>query len=231
MNKVIVGSTAAKDDACAPNDGIEFNTDTKAYLKITQDFRDGIKATFDTETYQKGVYNVSLPLDMSIWFEKDPEIGSFSEVASTEQYTVYFSGTNSQTVYYDADGKFALHTPRMYAAAVGTPETRIAVAFSEGPLTVNGYVDKTTFEIGAELSILGIDLGVLSGNLNKGLNLYVHLAAVAGMVNLKSRENPVGLQRAGGRSHQVWASVNLTILFLAQARYTEDKSVLTWFDD
>lgn len=123
---------SAKDDASAPKYGVEFDTDTEAYLQITQDFGGGIVATFDTETYQTGVYNVSLPLDMSIWFEKDPINGDLSTVASTEQYTIRFSDTNSQTVYYDADGKFSLHSPQFY---VGGEKSRSAILAS--PLLLN----------------------------------------------------------------------------------------------
>jgi hypothetical protein len=77
---------------------------------------------------------------------------------------------------------------------------------------------------------MGIDLGVLCGNLKTGLNLHVHLAAVAGTVNLFVKELPVSL-RVDLECYQVWASVDLKVLFLAQAEYKEDKLVLTWFNN
>ncbi|KAM0321789.1 hypothetical protein ACHAQA_009885 [Verticillium albo-atrum] len=57
---------------------------------------------------------------------------------------------------------------------------RVEIDWSFGPVT--GYVDTDSFEIGVSVSILGINVGNIFGNLKDGVGLDIDLFLAAGSI-------------------------------------------------
>lgn len=71
------------------------------------------------------------------------------------------------------------------------------------PIQIIGYVDPSTFEIGVEVSILGINLGNFYGSLEKGVVVKVNLFLVKGFVRFYLKD----------KKKEVWVQVELDVKF------------------
>lgn len=78
---------------------------------------------------------------------------------------------------------------------------------------MEGYVDITTFEVGVNVSVVGIEFGSLYGNLNDGVVLHVNLIAASGKVTLYLKAKT-----------QVWLKINLKML--VGGDYDKDQKIL-----
>ena len=88
-------------------------------------------------------------------------------------------------------------------------------------MQLEGYVDTESLEIGVDVSIIGIELGALYGNLNDGVVLHVNLIAVSGLVNLYLKHPATG-------GTQLWLSTNLEVNVGVKVSYIKDVEILSW---
>ncbi|KAL4728763.1 hypothetical protein ACLX1H_003162 [Fusarium chlamydosporum] len=66
----------------------------------------------------------------------------------------------------------------------GNVQGRHEIDWSFGPIKITGYLDTDTYEIGVSISIVGINVGNIFGNLKDGVGLKVDLFVAKGEVKL-----------------------------------------------
>ncbi|GIJ91918.1 hypothetical protein Asppvi_010893 [Aspergillus pseudoviridinutans] len=96
------------------------------------------------------------------------------------------------------------------------PEARInfgPVSFF-GVVTIAGYVDTTTYEASVSVSVIGINIGTLSGNLQDGITLKVNLIAAKGELRFYLKNG-----------NEVWLHVDLNIIF--DGEYNDDVKIIS----
>ncbi|CAJ2508797.1 Uu.00g138230.m01.CDS01 [Anthostomella pinea] len=86
----------------------------------------------------------------------------------------------------------------------GSNGSRKEIVFGVGPISLGGYVDISTLEVGVELAVIGISLGQVSGNLNDGIKFKVDLIAASGEVDLYLE---------GSSPKEVWVGWEVKVLF------------------
>ncbi|KAL8699576.1 MAG: hypothetical protein Q9201_005923 [Fulgogasparrea decipioides] len=90
--------------------------------------------------------------------------------------------------------------------AIGIPptndETRKSIDWGFGPVKVSGYVDTDRLEIGVNVSVLGISLGTLYGNLQEGVGVDVDLFLAKGEIKFYLKNG-----------NEVWVHLGLQVTF------------------
>ncbi|KAJ0159799.1 hypothetical protein CTA2_9092 [Colletotrichum tanaceti] len=84
----------------------------------------------------------------------------------------------------------------------GDGQGRISIDWSFGPVKVTGYVDTDTFEIGLTVSIAGITVGDIFGNLKDGVGLKIDLLAAKGEIRFYLKNG-----------NEVWIHLDVKIVF------------------
>ncbi|KAK4508033.1 hypothetical protein PRZ48_001769 [Zasmidium cellare] len=84
----------------------------------------------------------------------------------------------------------------------GAPKGRKGFKWLFGPLEASGYIDTDSYGLGVEVSILGIELGNIYGNLKEGVGLDVDLFLVSGSIMFHLLH-----------SNQLWCKVRLSVKF------------------
>ncbi|KAM0635675.1 hypothetical protein ACHAPW_001340 [Verticillium nonalfalfae] len=67
---------------------------------------------------------------------------------------------------------------------------------------ISGYIDTDTFEIGISVSILGINVGNIYGNLKDGVGLNIDLFLAEGSIKLYLKNG-----------NEVWINVDVSVKF------------------
>ncbi|MCJ1486403.1 hypothetical protein MMC06_006580 [Schaereria dolodes] len=93
-------------------------------------------------------------------------------------------------------------------------DARYEINWELGPFKVTGYVDSSTFEIGIEISVLGIQLGNFYGNLKDGLVVNIDLFLAKGKINFYLKNGK-----------EVWVHVDVSITF--DGSFNQDVKLLT----
>ncbi|EGX93686.1 hypothetical protein CCM_01955 [Cordyceps militaris CM01] len=91
---------------------------------------------------------------------------------------------------------------------------RHQIDWSFGPVKVTGYVDTTNWEIGVTVSIMGIDLGTVYGNLRDGVVLNVDLFLAKGQVRFYLKNG-----------NEVWVHLSVEIRF--DGKFEGDYKIIT----
>ncbi|PNY27017.1 Uncharacterized protein TCAP_03057 [Tolypocladium capitatum] len=89
----------------------------------------------------------------------------------------------------------------------GNPRKRHNIEWGLGPLKITGYVDTTTWEVGVSVSVIGINVGAIYGNLKDGVVLKVDLFAVTGELRLYLKHG-----------NEIWVRYDLQIIFDGQIK-------------
>ncbi|KAL2159034.1 hypothetical protein VTH06DRAFT_2793 [Thermothelomyces fergusii] len=84
----------------------------------------------------------------------------------------------------------------------GAPRSRHEIDWSFGPVTVTGYVDTDTWEIGVTVSVVGISLGTIYGNLQDGVGIKVDLFVAKGEIKFYLKNGS-----------ELWVHLDLKIIF------------------
>ncbi|KAH2176543.1 hypothetical protein KXV74_005719 [Aspergillus fumigatus] len=83
-----------------------------------------------------------------------------------------------------------------------------------GIVTVSGYVDTSTYEASISVSVIGINIGTLSGNLHDGITLKVNLIAVKGELRFYLKNG-----------NELWLHVDLKVVF--DGSYNDDVKIIS----
>ncbi|KAM3498567.1 hypothetical protein MY11210_009665 [Beauveria gryllotalpidicola] len=84
--------------------------------------------------------------------------------------------------------------------------------WSLGPITLRGYVDTTTFEAGLHLTVIGIDLANIKGNLKDGIILNINLVLAKGSLKFYLK------------GKQMWVRVDIDVKI--DGKYHEDHKIV-----
>ncbi|KAH2979111.1 hypothetical protein KXV25_004000, partial [Aspergillus fumigatus] len=79
---------------------------------------------------------------------------------------------------------------------------------------VSGYVDTSTYEASISVSVIGINIGTLSGNLHDGITLKVNLIAVKGELRFYLKNG-----------NELWLHVDLKVVF--DGSYNDDVKIIS----
>ncbi|KAL6832277.1 hypothetical protein V8C40DRAFT_284188 [Trichoderma camerunense] len=79
---------------------------------------------------------------------------------------------------------------------------RPSIDWSFGPIKITGYIDTDTFEIGVTVSVAGITVGNIFGNLKDGVGLKIDLFVAKGEIRLYLKNG-----------NEVWVHYDLKISF------------------
>ncbi|VUC28272.1 unnamed protein product [Clonostachys rosea] len=84
----------------------------------------------------------------------------------------------------------------------GDIQGRVTIDWSFGPVKITGYVDTNTFEIGVSVSILGINIGNIFGNLKDGVGIKVDLFLAKGSIKIYLKNG-----------NEVWVHLDVSVKF------------------
>ncbi|WQF90320.1 hypothetical protein CDEST_15334 [Colletotrichum destructivum] len=93
-------------------------------------------------------------------------------------------------------------------------EGRKAIDWSFGPVKITGYIDTNTFEVGLTISIVGINVGNIFGNLKDGVGLKINLLAATGEIRFYLKNG-----------NEVWVHLDVKIVF--DGHYEGDYKIIT----
>ncbi|KAH7264606.1 hypothetical protein FSOLCH5_009880 [Fusarium solani] len=79
---------------------------------------------------------------------------------------------------------------------------RVPIEWSFGPIKITGYVDTNTFEIGVSISIVGINVGNIFGNLKDGVGLDINLFVAKGSIRLYLKNG-----------NELWVHLDVSVTF------------------
>ncbi|KAF8538095.1 hypothetical protein BDD12DRAFT_742571, partial [Trichophaea hybrida] len=91
---------------------------------------------------------------------------------------------------------------------------RLSIKWNFGPVTVEGYVDTSSFEIGVTISVAGIKIGTFFGNLKVGLVIKIDLFVAQGQIKFYLKNG-----------NEVWVFLEVKIKF--DGNYHTDAKILT----
>ncbi|CAH0032817.1 unnamed protein product [Clonostachys rhizophaga] len=84
----------------------------------------------------------------------------------------------------------------------GDGQGRVTIDWSFGPVKITGYVDTNTFEIGVSVSILGINIGNIFGNLKDGVGVNIDLFLAKGSIKIYLKNG-----------NEVWVHLDVKVKF------------------
>ncbi|CAJ0538541.1 Ff.00g066020.m01.CDS01 [Fusarium sp. VM40] len=84
----------------------------------------------------------------------------------------------------------------------GDIQGRQSIDWSFGPIKITGYVDTNTFEIGVSISIVGINVGNIFGNLKDGVGLKVNLFVAKGEIRIYLKNG-----------NEIWVHLDIKVTF------------------
>ncbi|KAK1465071.1 hypothetical protein CPAR01_07107 [Colletotrichum paranaense] len=96
----------------------------------------------------------------------------------------------------------------------GDDQGRHSIDWSFGPVKISGYVDTNTFEVGLTVSIAGINIGNIFGNLKDGVGLKINLLAAKGEIRVYLKNG-----------NEVWIHLDVKIVF--DGHYEGDYKIIT----
>ncbi|CAI6079882.1 unnamed protein product [Clonostachys chloroleuca] len=96
----------------------------------------------------------------------------------------------------------------------GDVKGRVTIDWSFGPVKITGYVDTNTFEIGVSVSILGINIGNIFGNLKDGVGVKVDLFLAKGSIKIYLKNG-----------NEVWVHLDVKVKF--DGSFDGDYKILT----
>ncbi|CAG9938631.1 unnamed protein product [Clonostachys rosea f. rosea IK726] len=96
----------------------------------------------------------------------------------------------------------------------GDGQGRVTIDWSFGPVKITGYVDTNTFEIGVSVSILGINVGNIFGNLKDGVGVKVDLFLAKGSIKIYLKNG-----------NEVWVHLDIKVKF--DGSFDGDYKILT----
>ncbi|PMD19209.1 hypothetical protein NA56DRAFT_205734 [Hyaloscypha hepaticicola] len=86
--------------------------------------------------------------------------------------------------------------------APGVPNAQVPISWSLGPIKLSGYVDTSSFAISVNISIVGISLGTIYGNLKDGVGVNVDLWVASGSLRFYLKNG-----------NELWIHVDIKISF------------------
>ncbi|KAJ5266483.1 hypothetical protein N7478_009291 [Penicillium angulare] len=92
-------------------------------------------------------------------------------------------------------------------------EGRRGIQWGLGPIRVDGYFDTNTFEIGPSVSVVGIDIGTIYGNLKDGTAVRFNLGVANGEIRFYLKNG-----------NQVWTYLDTKVTFNGQ--YSGDYKIM-----
>ncbi|OAA55362.1 hypothetical protein ISF_07873 [Cordyceps fumosorosea ARSEF 2679] len=95
------------------------------------------------------------------------------------------------------------------------PKARHEINWSFGPLKITGYLDTTTLEIGVTVSVLGITMGNIYGNLKDGVGLKFDVFLAKGEVKLYLKNG-----------NELWVHIDVSVRF--DGNFKGDYKILSW---
>ncbi|CRK12120.1 hypothetical protein HYQ45_015154 [Verticillium longisporum] len=94
----------------------------------------------------------------------------------------------------------------------GDIQGRVDLDWGFGPIT--GYVDTNTFEIGVSVSILGINVGNIFGNLKDGVGLNINLFLASGSIKFYLKNG-----------NELWVHLDIKVKF--DGHFEGDYKIIT----
>lgn len=102
---------------------------------------------------------------------------------------------------------------RLPKPAPGLGKDRHDIRWKWGPVTIVGYVVKSTLEIGVEAWVAGIKIGTFYGSLKKGLVIRVNLFIAKGEIKFYLKNGK-----------EIWVYVSLSVL---GKKWSTDQKIYT----
>ncbi|EEY23466.1 hypothetical protein D7B24_006490 [Verticillium nonalfalfae] len=96
----------------------------------------------------------------------------------------------------------------------GDIQGRVDIDWGFGPVKITGYVDTNTFEIGVSVSILGINVGNIFGNLKDGVGLNINLFLASGSIKFYLKNG-----------NEVWVHLDIKVKF--DGHFEGDYKIIT----
>ncbi|KXJ87350.1 hypothetical protein Micbo1qcDRAFT_208361 [Microdochium bolleyi] len=96
----------------------------------------------------------------------------------------------------------------------GDIQGRKSIDWSFGPVKVSGYIDTNTLEVGLTVSVAGISLGNIFGNLKDGVGIKVNLLIAKGEIRFYLKNG-----------NEVWIHLDIKIVF--DGHYEGDYKIVT----
>ncbi|KAI1076665.1 hypothetical protein F5B20DRAFT_584085 [Whalleya microplaca] len=84
----------------------------------------------------------------------------------------------------------------------GDPESHKDFHWNYAIFEIQGWVDVSSLAIFATVSVLGINIGTINGNLNDGVSIKVDLKAASGEIRLFLKNG-----------HELWVGVDVKVIF------------------
>ncbi|KAK4146594.1 uncharacterized protein C8A04DRAFT_25510 [Dichotomopilus funicola] len=97
----------------------------------------------------------------------------------------------------------------------GDAPGHVGIDWGFGPIKVSGYIDTDTYGIGVSVSVVGIHLGNIYGNLKDGVGLSVDLFVVSGAIKFYLKNG-----------NELWIHLDLKIKF--NGHYDGDYKILAF---
>ncbi|KAJ1325307.1 hypothetical protein MN608_10019 [Microdochium nivale] len=92
---------------------------------------------------------------------------------------------------------------------------RKQIDWSFGPVKVSGYLDTNTLEVGLSISVAGISLGNIYGNLKDGVGVKVNLLVAKGEIRFYLKNG-----------NELWVHLEIKIIF--DGSYNGDYKIISF---
>ncbi|RSL52687.1 hypothetical protein CEP54_010769 [Fusarium duplospermum] len=92
---------------------------------------------------------------------------------------------------------------------------RAPVEWSFGAIKITGYVDTDTYEIGVSISVVGINVGNIFGNIKDGIGLDISLAVANGSLRLYLKNG-----------NELWVHLDVSVTF--DGSFSGDHKIIDW---
>ncbi|KYK54456.1 hypothetical protein DCS_06414 [Drechmeria coniospora] len=99
--------------------------------------------------------------------------------------------------------------------APGRGKGRKEFSWSFGPVKLTGYIDTDTYEIGLIISVLGINLGNIYGNIKEGVVVKVNLGLAKGQLKFYLKNG-----------NELWVHIDIKVLF--DGSFHGDYKIISW---
>ncbi|RSL62704.1 hypothetical protein CEP53_004688 [Fusarium sp. AF-6] len=97
----------------------------------------------------------------------------------------------------------------------GDIEGRAPIEWGFGAIKITGYVDTNTYEIGVSISVVGINVGNIFGNIKDGIGVDINLYVAKGSLRLYLKNE-----------NELWVHLDVSVTF--GGSFTGDHLVISW---
>ncbi|RMJ08475.1 hypothetical protein CDV36_011920 [Fusarium kuroshium] len=95
---------------------------------------------------------------------------------------------------------------------------RIEINWSYGPIKITGYIDTDTYELAISISIVGINVGNIYGNIKDGIGLDINLFVAKGSIKFYLKNG-----------NELWVHLDVSVTF--DGSFSGDHKIISCYPD